>query len=96
MDLYRGKMGNTWGDKGRKVPGKFYPLEIDYSQEDEDGKMGIATGSTSKLPEAIQQLVRMLFDVESMKKAMLEFEVCGAGGAKPVLKCMLNLVNLSC
>ena len=43
--------------------------------------MGVATGSTSKLPEAIQQLVHMLFDVESMKKAMLEFEVDGAGGA---------------
>ena len=64
------------------MPGKLYTLEIDYSQEDEDDKMGIATGSTSKLPEAIQQLVRMLFDTESMKKAMFEFEVGGASGAK--------------
>ena len=63
--------------KGNKVTGKFYPLEIDYGQdEDAAGKLVSSTaGSTSKLPQEIQQLVRMLFDVESMKKAMLEFEV---------------------
>jgi len=81
MELYKDKTGNVWGEKGRKVPRKFYPLEIDYSQdEDGTGKMSVGEGSTSKLPGAVQQLVRMLFDVESMKKAMLEFEVGGAGG----------------
>ena len=76
-DLYRDKTGNRWGVKGNKVTGKFYPLEIDYGQdEDAAGKLvSEGAGSTSKLPKEIQQLVRMLFDVESMKKAMLEFEV---------------------
>ncbi len=37
--------------------------------------LGAAAGSTSKLAPQIQDLIRMLFDVESMKKAMLEFEV---------------------
>ena len=32
-------------------------------------------GSTSKLPKSVQDLVCMIFDVESMKKAMKEFEV---------------------
>ena len=32
-------------------------------------------GSQSKLHPAIQDLVRLIFDVESMKKAMMEFEV---------------------
>jgi len=32
-------------------------------------------GSQSKLPAPIQELVKMVFDIESMKKAMLEFEV---------------------
>ncbi len=31
--------------------------------------------STSKLPIAVQQLVALIFDVETMKKAMVEFEV---------------------
>lgn len=31
--------------------------------------------STSKLPKSVQDLVCMIFDVESMKKAMMEFEV---------------------
>lgn len=29
----------------------------------------------SKLPETVQRLIRLLFDVESMKKVMYEFEV---------------------
>ncbi len=37
--------------------------------------MGIAPGSKSSLAPEVQNLIRMIFDVESMKKAMLEFEV---------------------
>lgn len=59
-----------------KRPGKFYPLEIDYGQEESSvAKLGPGAGVCSKLPTQIQDLVRMIFDVESMKKAMLEFEV---------------------
>ena len=32
-------------------------------------------GKSSKLPLEIQGLIRMIFDVESMKKTMAEFEV---------------------
>lgn len=32
--------------------------------------------SKSSLPKAVQDLVCLIFDVESMKKAMMEFEVC--------------------
>ena len=32
-------------------------------------------GSESKLHPAIQDLVRLIFDVENMKKAMMEYEV---------------------
>ena len=49
-------------------------MEIDYGQNEATGG-STAAGSTSTLPQEIQQLVHMLFDVESMKKAMLEFEV---------------------
>ena len=33
------------------------------------------SGTSSKLDKAVQDLVKMIFDIESMKKAMLEFEV---------------------
>lgn len=32
-------------------------------------------GTNSKLAKPIQDLIKMIFDVESMKKAMVEFEV---------------------
>ena len=37
--------------------------------------MEVNAGSSSKLDSRIQDLIRIIFDVESMKKAMLEFEV---------------------
>lgn len=83
MTLYREKTGNEWGVQDfQKRPGKFYPLEIDYGQEDSDvANLGTATaGSTSKLAPEIQDIIRIIFDVESMKKAMLEFEVSGKEG----------------
>lgn len=36
-----------------------------------------SSGSRSKLPKSVQDLVCMIFDIESMKKAMKEFEVRG-------------------
>ena len=36
------------------------------------------SGKSSKLHSSVQKLIRMIFDIESMKKAMLEFEVCNS------------------
>lgn len=35
----------------------------------------MSAGTKSKLAKPIQDLIKMIFDVESMKKAMVEFEV---------------------
>ena len=74
--LYQDKTGNSWGTSKEsfvKRPSKFYPLEIDYGGDEDTGQqLGIAPGSKSTLAPEIQDLI---FDVESMKKAMLEFEV---------------------
>ena len=72
------KTGNDWDDRHHftKVPNKFYPLDIDYGADDEKMvKLDESAGSRSSLSEAVQKLIRLIFDVESMKKAMLEFEV---------------------
>lgn len=58
-----------------KHPNKFYPLEIDYGQDEEELKTTITPGSKSLLSAPIQELIKMIFDVESMKKTLVEFEV---------------------
>ncbi|XP_012872731.1 PREDICTED: poly [ADP-ribose] polymerase 1 [Dipodomys ordii] len=77
MKLYEEKTGNAWHSKNfTKYPKKFYPLEIDYGQDEEAvKKLTVNPGAKSKLPKAVQELVGMIFDVESMKKAMVEYEI---------------------
>lgn len=57
------------------MPGKFYPIDVDYGEDDAVKSLD-SSDVKSKLLEPIQNLVKMLFDVNTMKKAMLEFEVC--------------------
>ena len=46
-----------------------------FVQDDEELKTTIAAGSKSLLPMPVQELIKMIFDVESMKKTLVEFEV---------------------
>lgn len=77
LGLYKEKTGNDWGDTNfTKYPNKFYPLEIDYGQDEEAVKnLTASAGTNSKLEKPVQELIKMIFDVESMKKAMVEFEI---------------------
>uniref|UniRef100_A0A3Q2HW52 Poly [ADP-ribose] polymerase n=1 Tax=Equus caballus TaxID=9796 RepID=A0A3Q2HW52_HORSE len=77
MKLYEEKTGNAWHSKNfTKYPKKFYPLEIDYGQDEEAvKKLTLNPGTKSKLPKPVQELIKMIFDVESMKKAMVEYEI---------------------
>ena len=70
------KTGNNWRDRDNfvKKPNRFYPLEIDYGgQEDSVAKPLSTVGS--KLVPAVQDLVKMIFNIDAMKKTMKEFEV---------------------
>ncbi|XP_054569063.1 poly [ADP-ribose] polymerase 1 [Eptesicus fuscus] len=77
MKLYEEKTGNAWHSENfTKYPKKFYPLEIDYGQDEEAvKKLTVSPGTKSKLPKPVQNLIKMIFDVESMKKAMVEYEI---------------------
>ncbi|KAM5163073.1 poly [ADP-ribose] polymerase 1 [Mantella aurantiaca] len=77
LNLYQEKTGNAWHSTNfTKYPNKFYPLEIDYGQEEDVvKKLSVGAGTKSKLAKPIQELIKMIFDVESMKKAMVEFEI---------------------
>lgn len=56
----------------QKIPGKYYPVEVDYGQDQVDMKI---SDKESKLSKPVQDLVRLIFDVKSMEKVMLEFEL---------------------
>ncbi|XP_078256074.1 poly [ADP-ribose] polymerase 1 [Rhinoraja longicauda] len=77
LGLYEEKTGNAWQSSNfTKYPNKFYPLEIDYGQDEEAGEEADRQlGHQVQAGQAIQDLIRAIFDVESMKKAMVEFEV---------------------
>lgn len=48
-------------------------------------KLTATAGTKSKLAKPVQELIKMIFDVESMKKAMVEFEVRSTAAKTPVL-----------
>ncbi|KAK2177762.1 hypothetical protein NP493_581g01048 [Ridgeia piscesae] len=76
--LYEDKTGNEWEDRKNftKYPNKFYPLDIDYGADNTEVRgLDANAGSNSKLSKPVQDLIRMIFDVDSMKKTMLEFEI---------------------
>ncbi|XP_040581358.1 poly [ADP-ribose] polymerase 1 [Lepeophtheirus salmonis] len=77
--LYEEKTGNLWRHRNKfeKLPGKFYPLDIDFgsSQSDAESKKLVLSESKSKLALPIKELISLIFDVESMKKALVEFEI---------------------
>jgi poly [ADP-ribose] polymerase len=76
--VYEEKTGNFFQQRKNfvKHPNKFYPLEMDYGQDDDDLTSAMASaGSKSKLDPKVQDLIRMIFDVEKMKQSMMEFEI---------------------
>ncbi|XP_076816431.1 poly [ADP-ribose] polymerase 1-like isoform X2 [Clavelina lepadiformis] len=75
-EVYLEKTGNKFGCSDFvKYPKKFYPLEIDYGEDDESKFKLDGAGASSKLAASVQEIVKMIFDLESMKKAMMEFEI---------------------
>lgn len=75
---YLEKTGNKWKNRMNfvKHPGLYYPIEIDYGQDAEELQAArLKPGSNSSLAKAIQDLICLIFDVEAMKKAMVEFEI---------------------
>lgn len=75
--LYLDKTGNRWSQRNsfEKKAGKFFPMDLDLGQDSQDIAKLESKGSKSKLDKPIQELITLIFDIESMKKAMVEFEV---------------------
>ncbi|XP_010522166.1 PREDICTED: poly [ADP-ribose] polymerase 1 [Tarenaya hassleriana] len=77
--LFLEKTGNTWEEweqkkDFRKHPGRFFPLDIDYGVNKQVVKAPTADISSNLAPPLIE-LMKMLFDVETYRAAMMEFEI---------------------
>ncbi|XP_058116088.1 poly [ADP-ribose] polymerase [Anopheles ziemanni] len=76
-DMFEDKTGLEWDrhdSRYKKNPGMFFPIEIDYSEK-KMKRLADESKIKSKLAPAVQDLVRMLFDVDAMNRVMLEFEL---------------------
>lgn len=74
-NLYEAQTGNYFGEKKFvKYPGKYYKMDIDYGEEDEVKQLA-KSSAKSKLSTPVQDLIKLLFDVNMMKQMMLEFDL---------------------
>lgn len=76
--MFADKTGNIWEcrENFKKVPGKMYPIDVDYNDmEEKTKKLEEHSNYKSKLAQQVQDLVKMIFDVDTMKKTMLSFEL---------------------
>ncbi|XP_015781731.1 poly [ADP-ribose] polymerase 1 [Tetranychus urticae] len=74
-EVFQDKTGNPYSMRRKMVrkANLYYPLDISYGG---DGNQGVKMEmGHSELPEALQKLVMMLFDVQLMEKEMKEFEL---------------------
>ena len=75
--LYEEKTGNRWSKRNefKKLPGRFFPMDLDFGQDSEEIKKLSVDQSKSKLDKPIKDLISMIFDIDAMKKSLLEFEI---------------------
>lgn len=77
--LFLEKTGNPWEaweqkQNFQKKPGKFFPLDIDYGVNKQVSEK-IGTDADSQLAPALVELMKMLFNVETYRAAMMEFDI---------------------
>ncbi|XP_038210310.1 poly [ADP-ribose] polymerase-like [Zerene cesonia] len=72
--IYLEKTQNCWDNREDfvKMPEAYYPIDMDYGEE-ETKKLEVDTKSS--LPMPVQNLIKEIFDVNNMKRTMLEFEL---------------------
>ncbi|VDM07643.1 unnamed protein product [Wuchereria bancrofti] len=75
--LFNEKTANNWGDieNFKKVPGKMSLIETHYGNSKELQTFVVKPGSLSKLPESIQQIIQMIFDVNVMNDVLESLEI---------------------
>ncbi|CAF0799278.1 unnamed protein product [Adineta ricciae] len=77
-NVFFDKTGNQWSDRGsfKKMANKLYPLEIDYNNDEVEKLANDADSELrSNLSPPVQDLISLIFNVETMEKALLSFEI---------------------
>lgn len=75
MKHYEEKTGNAWGSVFEKIAGYYVLVDVEY---DNKGLRDLETNNTnisSKLDKPLQDLIKLIFDVDNMNKTMLQFEL---------------------
>ncbi|KAL8170322.1 hypothetical protein V2J09_022126 [Rumex salicifolius] len=77
--LFLEKTGNQWETwvhrkNFQKLPRKYFPLDIDYGANKQVTKKK-ASDDNCQLAPALAELIKMLFNVEAYRAAMMEFEI---------------------
>ncbi|KAL3311083.1 Poly [ADP-ribose] polymerase 1 [Cichlidogyrus casuarinus] len=83
LSLFEDKTGINWQDycnkNYRKLPGKFYPMNLHDAEEDQDTVKETLIQQEdqhqSSLDAQLQSLIQFIFDIQSLKKTMLQYEI---------------------
>nr|XP_019068687.1 poly [ADP-ribose] polymerase 1 isoform X2 [Solanum lycopersicum] len=78
--LFLEKTGNSWEaweqkKDFQKQPGRFYPLDIDYGVDKKTTSKRNFNDTNCKLAPPLMELMKILFNVETYRAAMMEFEI---------------------
>ncbi|XP_044004098.1 poly [ADP-ribose] polymerase-like [Aphidius gifuensis] len=75
-ELYVEKTDNYWMHRKNfvKKPNLMYPIDVENTDEDENLSK-VDSNIESKLKKPVQELIRLIFDVDIMKKVMAEYEL---------------------
>lgn len=72
---FKVKTGNVWGREFIKMPGKYFMSDVSYEEELKDIPQKSLKIAKSKLHEKIQNLIKMLSDVNLMQKALVSLNI---------------------
>lgn len=74
--LFLDKTGNHWGvENFQKKAGKYTMVDVDYTDDEKIKQMEAKSAIPSKLPPQVQDIIKLIFDVDAMKQTMMEFEL---------------------
>lgn len=57
------------------MPGYMYPIDIDYGEDDDKYKIADNPKIKSNLPKAVQDIIKLMFDINAMKSVMKELNL---------------------
>lgn len=53
----------------------MYPIDVDYSEDMDKMNLWQDQSVKSKLPKSVQEVVKLVFDIDAMKRTMIEFDL---------------------